>query len=80
MFWQQSSKEKHEHNPFSPTNLETKISRVPDYIKCVKQCAEKWIWYHFHFPILWMPTEEYHAHHRLAKKDEAVAWQRLQNV
>ena len=80
MFWQKYSKEKQEYNPFSHTNLEIAISKVPNYIKCVQQCAEKWIGYHFHFPILWMPTKEYHAHHRLAKKDEATVRQKLKNV
>ena len=37
MFWQQYSKEKQEYNPFSPTNLETIVSKVPEYIKCVQQ-------------------------------------------
>jgi hypothetical protein len=45
MFWQQSSKKRQEHNPFSPTNLETTIFRVPSYIKCVQQCAKNWIGY-----------------------------------
>ena len=69
-----ASKERQEYNPFSPTNLETILSRVPSYIRCVEQCAKKWIGYHFHFPILWMPIEEYHAHYRLANKDEAATW------
>jgi hypothetical protein len=41
MFWQQSIEKRHEHNPFSPTNLEIAISRVPSYIKCVQQCVER---------------------------------------
>jgi hypothetical protein len=41
MFWQQSSEKMQEHDPFSPTNLETTIFQVPSYIKCVQQCAEK---------------------------------------
>jgi hypothetical protein len=80
MFWQQSSEKRQEHNPFSPTNLETTIFRVPSYIKCVQQCAENWIGYQFHFPILWMPAEKYQVHHRFPKKVEAAAWQRLQHV
>jgi hypothetical protein len=80
MFWQQSSEKRQEHNPFSPTNLETTISRVPSYIKCVQQCAESWIGYQFHFPILWMPAEKYQVHHKLPKKAETTAWQRLQRV
>jgi hypothetical protein len=40
MFWQQSTGKIQEHNPFSPTNLEIEISRVPSYIKCVQQCVE----------------------------------------
>jgi hypothetical protein len=39
MFWQQYTKKRHEHNPFNPTNLETTISWVPSYIKCVQQCV-----------------------------------------
>jgi hypothetical protein len=80
MFWQQSSEKRQEHNPFSPTNLETTISRVSSYIKCVQQCAENWIGYQFHFPILWMPAEKYQVHHKFPKKVETTAWQRLQRV
>jgi hypothetical protein len=72
-FWQQSSEKRQEHNPFSPTNIETTISRVLSYIKCVQQCAENWIGYQFHFPILWMPAEKYQVHHKLPKKVEAAA-------
>jgi hypothetical protein len=32
LFWQQSTEKRQEHNPFSPTNLEIAISRVPNYI------------------------------------------------
>jgi len=80
MFRQQSYEERKEHNPFSPTNIKTTIFRVPSYIKCVQQCVENWIGYQFHFPILWMLAQKYQAHHRLPKKVEEVAWQRLQYV
>jgi hypothetical protein len=80
MFWQQSSEKRQEHNPFSPTNLETTISRIPTYIKSVQQCAENWIGYQFHFPILWMPAEKYQVHHKFPNKVEAAAWKRLQQV
>lgn len=73
LFQQQSSKERREYNPFSPPNFEAAISRVPDYIRCVQQCAENWIGYHFHFPLLWIPAQEYKAHYRLTKKEEAAA-------
>jgi hypothetical protein len=80
MFWQQSTEKRQEHNPFSPTNLEIEISRVPSYIKCVQQCVKSWIGYQFHFPILWMPTEKYQVHYKLPKKVETIVWQRLQRV
>jgi hypothetical protein len=80
MFWQQSTEKRQEHNPFSPTNLEIAISMVPSYIKCVQQCAESWIGYPFHFPILWMPAEKYQVHYKLPKKAETTAWKRLQHV
>lgn len=74
LFWQQCSKERQEYNPFSPPNFEVAISRVPDYIRCVQQCAKNWIRYHFRFPLLWMLAQEYKAHYRLTKKEEAAAW------
>jgi hypothetical protein len=80
LFWQQSTEKRQEHNPFSPTNLEIAISRVPNYIKCVQQCAESWIGYRFYFPILWLPAERYQIHYKLPKKTETTAWQRLQRV
>ena len=27
-----------------------------------------------------MPTQEYKAHHKVTKKEEAAAWQKIQNV
>jgi hypothetical protein len=80
MFWQQYFEKRQEHNPFSPTNLETTTSQVSSYIKCVQQCAENSIGYQFHFPILWMPAEKYQVHHKLPKKVETVAWKKLQRV
>ena len=40
LFWQQSTEKTQEHNPFSPANLEVAISRIPNYIQCVRHCAE----------------------------------------
>ena len=74
MFWQQSCKERQDYHPFSPDNLQAALSRVPNYIRCIRHCGENWIGYHFHFPILWMPSEKYQCHYQLVDRDEAVAW------
>jgi hypothetical protein len=80
MFWKQYTEKRQEHNPFSPTNLEIAISRVPSYIKCVQQCVESWIGYQFYFPVLSMLVEKYQIHYKFPKKTETTAWQRLQPV
>jgi hypothetical protein len=80
LFWQQSTEKRQEHNPFSPANLEVAISRIPNYIQCVRHCAENWIGYRFYFPILWLPIERYQISYKLPKKAETTAWQRLQQV
>jgi hypothetical protein len=72
MFWKKSTEKRQEHNPFSPTNLEIAISRVPNYIQCVQQCTESWIGYWFYFPILWLPAERYQIHYKLPKKRETT--------
>jgi hypothetical protein len=36
----------------------------------MRQCAENWIGYHFHFPLLWMPIEKYQISYKLTKKAE----------
>jgi hypothetical protein len=78
LIWQQSTKQRQQHNPFGPTNLEAAISRVPSYIQCIRHCAENWIGYKFYFPILWLPIETYQVRYKLSKKAETAAWHRLQ--
>jgi hypothetical protein len=80
LFWQQSTEKRQQHNPFGPINLEVAISRVPNYIQCVRHCAENSIGYRFYFPILWLPIERYQVSYKLPKKAETIAWQRLQQV
>ena len=43
LFWQQSTEKRQQHNPFGPANLEVAISRIPNYIQCIRHCAENWI-------------------------------------
>ena len=80
LFWQHSTEKRQQCNPFGPANLETTISRVPSYIQCMRHCAENWIGYHFHFPLLWLPTEKYQISYKLPRKAEMAAWQRMQEV
>jgi hypothetical protein len=80
LFWQHSTEREQQCNPFCPTNLEAAISRVPSYIQCMRQCAESWIGYHFHFPLLWLPIEKYQISYKLPKKAEKAAWQRIQEL
>jgi hypothetical protein len=78
LMWQQSTKQRQQHNPFGPTNLKEAISRVPSYIQCIRHCAENWIGYKFYFPMLWLPRETYQVRYKLSKKAETTAWDRLQ--
>jgi hypothetical protein len=78
LIWQQSTKQRQQHNPFCPANLEAAISRVPSYIQCIRHCAENWIGYKFYFPLLWLPIETYQVRYKLSKKAETTAWHRLQ--
>jgi hypothetical protein len=80
LFWQHSTERRQQYNPFGPSNLEAAISRVPSYIQCMRHCAKKWIGYHFHFPLLWLPIEKYQISYKLPKKAEKAAWQRMQEV
>jgi hypothetical protein len=80
LFWQHSTEKEQQCNPFCPANLEAAISRVPSYIQCMRQCAENWIGYHFHFPLLWLPIEKYQISYKLPKKAEKAAWQRIQEL
>jgi hypothetical protein len=80
LFWQHSTEKRQQCNPFGPANLETAISRVPSYIQCMRHCAENWIGYHFHFPLLWLPIEKYQISYKLPKKAEKAAWQRMQEL
>jgi len=78
--WQHSTEKEHQCNPFGPDNLQAAISRVPSYIQCMRQCAEKWIGYHFHFPLLWLPIEKYQINYKLTEQAEKAAWQRIQEL
>jgi hypothetical protein len=78
LMWQQSTKQRQQHNPFGPTNLKAAISRVPSYIQCIRHCAENWIGYKFYFPMIWLPRETYQVRYKLSKKAETAAWDRLQ--
>jgi hypothetical protein len=80
LFWQHSTEKGQQCNPFGPANLEAAISRVPSYIQCMRHCAENWIGYHFHFPLLWLPIEKYQISYKLPKKAEKAAWQRMQEL
>jgi hypothetical protein len=80
LFWQHSTEKGQQCNPFGPANLEAAIFRVPSYIQCMRQCAENWIGYHFHFPLLWLPIEKYQISYKLPKKAEKAAWQRIQEL
>jgi hypothetical protein len=80
LFWQHSTEKRQQCNHFGPANLETTISRVPSYIQCMRHCAENWIGYHFHFPLLWLPIEKYQISYKLPKKAEKAAWQRMQEL
>lgn len=80
LFWEHFPKERQEYHPYNPLNLQVTVSRIPYYVKCMEQCAERWIGYHFRFPLLWLPGQQYKAHYKLTKKEEVAAWQQLQSV
>jgi len=79
MFWQQSCKERQDYHPFNPHNLQAALSRVSNYIRCIQHCGVNWIGYRFHFPSLWLPSEQYQCNFQLTNRDETLAWQHLQN-
>lgn len=80
LFWEHYPKERQEYHPDNPLNLQVAISRIPYYVKCMGQYAERWIGYRFHFPLLWLPGQQYKTHFKLTKKEELAAWQQLQTI
>ena len=80
LFWEHCPKERWEYHPYNPLNIQVAISRIPNYVKCIRHCVEQWIGYHFHFPLLWLPGQRYKAQFKLTKKEELAAWQKLQSV
>ena len=80
LFWEHFPKERREYHPFNLLNLQAVISRIPNYVRCIQQCVENWLGYHFHFPLLWLPAQQYKADFRLPKKEELAAWQKFQNA
>jgi len=80
LFWENCPKERREYHPFNPPNLDVAISSVPNYVRCVQECGNRWLGYHFHFPLLWLPVQQYKAYFKISKKEELAAWQRLQHA
>ena len=80
LFWENFPKERREYHPFNPLNLNVAISRVLNYVKCIQRCGNKWLGYHFHFPLLWLLVQQYKAYFKVPKKEELAGWQRLQNI
>ena len=80
LFWENCPKERREYHPFNPLNLNVAISRVPNYVKCIQRCGNKWLGYHFHFTLLWLPVQQYKAYFKVSKKEELAVWQILQSV
>ena len=74
LFWEHCPRERQEYHPYNPLNLQVAISRIPYYVKCMEQCAKRWIGYRFHFPLLWLPGQQYKAHYKLTKKEEVATW------
>ena len=80
LFWEHCPKQRQEYHPYNPLNLQAAISRVPYYVRCMEQCAEKWIGHRFHFPLLWISGQQYKGHFTSTKKEEVAAWKQLQSV
>jgi len=80
LFWEHCPKERQEYHPYNPLNLQVAIARIPYYVKYMEQCAERWIGYRFHFPLLWLSGQQYKSHFKLTKKEELASWKQLQSV
>jgi len=76
LFWEHCPKKIQEYHPYNPLNLQVAISCIPYYVKCMGQCAERWIGYRFHFPLLWLPGQQYKTHFKLTKRR---SWQHGSN-
>ena len=36
LFWEHCPKERREYHPYNPLNLQAAVSRIPDYVKCMR--------------------------------------------
>jgi len=36
LFWEHCPKERREYHPYNPLNFQAEISRIPDYVKCIR--------------------------------------------
>jgi len=79
-FWEHCPKERQKYHPYNTLNVQVAISRVPYYVRCVQLCAEKWIGYRFHFPLLWLSGQQYKSQFTSTKNQEEAAWRQLQSV
>jgi len=79
-FWELCPKERQEYHPYNPLNVQATVARVPYYVRCVQLCAESWIGYRFHFPLLWLTSQQYKSQFASTKQQEAAAWRQIQSV
>lgn len=77
-FWELCPRERQEYHPYNPLNVQAAVVRVPYYVRCVQACAQNWIGYRFHFPLLWLSGQQhYKSQYASTKKQEVATWKQM---
>lgn len=66
--WKQDREDIQQMGSFNPNNMKVEMERLHKYIKCIKNYGDIWIGMKFHYPMIWLPTREYHNEFKLSKR------------
>ena len=45
--------------PFGAPNFSWALERMPHFLACIQTCGVRWKGLRFHFPLIWLPAEQY---------------------
>ena len=75
--WKVSSKFLNSRDPFNPSNFIQALSRVSQYVHCIKACRVHWLGLKFQNLLIQLPVDKYQISYKLSPHQEG---QRCQNL
>ena len=57
-------------DPYYFRNFDQALSRVKDYVGCIRECGVNWLGLKFKFPLIWWLEKPYRMDFSLTKAEE----------